>query len=61
MIFTGEIKDKYDIVRVTRGTSIAMAGVSTIDWLERSINVVESFSPPRAEAELFFSDLTVHS
>ncbi len=60
-IFTGEIRDNTDTVRVDKGAALTTDQIFKIDWVVKSIMDIENMSGVRNEEDLYYSSLEVKS
>lgn len=59
-VFTGEIRDQDDKIRVDKGAVLNISQILSIDWLDKNIRSISNFSEPRQEDQLIRSDFTVY-
>lgn len=60
-VFSGEIRDTDDYVRVRKGEYMLTDQIFRIDWLMNTIVRERNFSTQLTEADLIFSDLVIRS
>lgn len=56
-IFTGEIKDNYDNIRVEKGAVLTHREIWEIDWLDKCVTAIDDFTipvlePPESDLEI---------
>ncbi|MCL2020117.1 MAG: BMP family ABC transporter substrate-binding protein [Oscillospiraceae bacterium] len=56
-VFGGEIRDRDNVIRVEKGTSLHVQQVFSIKWLTNNIVTEKNFSEP--QTELIYSDLII--
>jgi simple sugar transport system substrate-binding protein len=58
-VFSGEVIDRDNIVRIRKGESFMINQVFSVNWLPENITVLDNMSVPLVQSELIFSTLEV--
>lgn len=58
-VFTGEMRDSSNQIRVDKGAALTVMQILSVDWLTSDIKEAVDFSGPRTEDQLVYSDLTI--